>query len=193
MLRRLAVAVALTGAVATYAPTVLASGVTPAPQVPQQKSGHKCVTHYRFVQYRRFVERHLRHGKFLHADERRFIVVLDRCLPGPRARKRAHAFFARYWAQQMDPCPADVIACIREAAAKYNQPFADALRVAKCESSLNPGPSSAYAGHLGLYQFLQSTFDSTIYRGKDIWSAKWNALAAMWMWSVGRRGEWQCQ
>ena len=84
-----------------------------------------------------------------------------------------------------------VVACIRRAAIHHHQPFADALRVARCESSLDP--YNEYVGHHGLYQFLTSTWATTPYRGHWIYSAKWQSLAAMWMWRVGRRSEWQCQ
>lgn len=84
------------------------------------------------------------------------------------------------------------IRCIRYAAMKYRQPVGDALRVARCESTLNPY-AVGYAVHHGLFQFLPSTWRSTPYGGRWIYSSRWNALAAMWMWSVGRRGEWQCR
>lgn len=69
--------------------------------------------------------------------------------------------------------------------------MSDALRVAYCESSYDP--NTEYLGHYGLFQFLRSTWNTTPYRNRNIYSPKWNSLAAMWMWSVGRRGEWACQ
>lgn len=84
-----------------------------------------------------------------------------------------------------------VVPCIRRAALHYQQSFPDLLRVARCESSLDP--YNEYAGHYGLFQFLPSTFATTKYAGRDINSAKWNSLAAAWMWANGRRGEWACQ
>lgn len=86
---------------------------------------------------------------------------------------------------------------IRRAAKKYGQPLSDAMRVADCESDFNPGLTnnvpvgSEYA--TGLFQFLPSTWQTTPYRHKDIFSARWNAMAAMWMWDAGRRNEWACQ
>lgn len=82
---------------------------------------------------------------------------------------------------------------IEKAAAKYNQPLGDAMRVAQCESNFNPGLVNPSSKASGLFQFLPSTWQTTPYRSRDIFSAKWNALAAMWMWSVGRRNEWQCK
>jgi soluble lytic murein transglycosylase-like protein len=91
----------------------------------------------------------------------------------------------------------DAVRCwITAAAKKYGQPLSDAFRVADCESDFNPGLTnseavgSEYA--TGLFQFLPSTWATTPYRNRNIFSAKWNSLAAMWMWSVGRRGEWAC-
>lgn len=80
-----------------------------------------------------------------------------------------------------------VRACIWHAAKKYKQHYPTALRVAKCESGLNPYSSGIYDG---LYQFLPSTWQTTKYRNRDVHSAKYNSLAAMWMWKHGRAGEW---
>lgn len=82
--------------------------------------------------------------------------------------------------------------CIKRAALHHKQSFTDMLRVARCESGSNPYPLGLEV-HYGLFQFLTSTFASTPYAAKSITSAKWNSLAAAWMWKVGRRGEWQCQ
>lgn len=84
----------------------------------------------------------------------------------------------------------NVTACIQHAALRYRQPLSDMLRVARCESSLDP--YNTYAGHYGLYQFLPSTWATTPYRHRWIFSARYQALATAWMWSVGRRGEWAC-
>lgn len=83
-----------------------------------------------------------------------------------------------------------VIPCILHAAHKYRQDPVAAVRVATCESTLKPWET--YLGHLGLYQFLASTWASTPYAGEDVMSAHWASLGAMWMWAHGRRGEWQC-
>ena len=86
---------------------------------------------------------------------------------------------------------------IEKAAKRYGQPLGDALRVADCESDFRPGlvnstpVGSEHAS--GLFQFLPSTWATTPYARRNIFSAKWNSLAAMWMWSVGRRGEWACK
>lgn len=90
-----------------------------------------------------------------------------------------------------------VICWIEKAAKKYGQSLADAIRVARCESGLDPGQvngESVGSEHAsGLFQFLPSTWQTTPYRTRNIFNPKWNSLAAMYMWSVGRRGEWVCQ
>jgi uncharacterized protein YraI len=92
------------------------------------------------------------------------------------------------------PAPAgtDVVSIIYAAAAAYGQSGDDMLRVATCESGLNPYAYNP-AGWYGLFQFVPSTFASTPYAGFDIYDPVANANAAAWMWSVGRRGEWTCQ
>lgn len=85
-----------------------------------------------------------------------------------------------------------VISCIRRAAILYNQSFPDALRVARCESKLDPYARNK-SGSTGLFQFLPSTWDTTPYRRRSIYSAKWQSLAAMWMFRQGRKREWVCR
>lgn len=84
-----------------------------------------------------------------------------------------------------------VRACIWHAAKKYEVSYDTLLRKARCESDLNP--SATNGTHIGLFQFLPSTWDTTPYKRRDPWRAKWNALGAAWMHSVGRGGEWTCQ
>jgi hypothetical protein len=88
----------------------------------------------------------------------------------------------------------EIIAIIYAAADRYGQSREDMLRVARCESGLNPravGAAPYYA--TGLFQFLRSTWASTPYANEDIFDPVANANAAGWMWSVGRRNEWVCQ
>ena len=86
----------------------------------------------------------------------------------------------------------EIIAIIREAAAAHGQDPQAMIRVARCESGLNP--SAVGAGiYFGLFQFVPSTFEATPYGGGDIFDPRANANAAAWMWSEGRKGEWVCQ
>lgn len=81
---------------------------------------------------------------------------------------------------------------IYAAADRYGQSRSDMLRVASCESNLDPyavNPSGSY----GLFQFIRSTWKSTPYGDEDIFDPQANANAAAWMWKQGRKSEWVCQ
>jgi len=65
-------------------------------------------------------------------------------------------------------------------------------RRAGCESHLNPYAQNP-SGASGLYQFLPSTWRSTPYSRFSVWSPYANALAAGWMNTHGRGGEWACR
>lgn len=83
------------------------------------------------------------------------------------------------------------VPCIKRAAIRYRVSFSMLLRKARCESGLrwwarNPSGSS------GLFQFLPSTWATTPYARRSIWSAKWSSLAAGWMHARGRGSEWVC-
>ena len=85
-----------------------------------------------------------------------------------------------------------IVRYITQAANEYNQSPEDMLRVAQCESNLDPyavNPSGSY----GLFQFIRSTWKSTPYGKQDIFDPQANASAAAWMWSQGRKSEWVCQ
>jgi uncharacterized protein YraI len=86
----------------------------------------------------------------------------------------------------------EIVQIIYAAADRYGQPRQDMLRVARCESNLNPNAVNP-AGSYGLFQFVPSTWASTPYANEDIFDAYASANAAGWMWSVGRRNEWVCQ
>jgi uncharacterized protein YraI len=96
-----------------------------------------------------------------------------------------------------DPAPGngstDIVSIIYAAADRYGQSRSDMLRVAKCESVLDPNALNPYSNASGLFQFLPSTWATTPYADQDIFDPVANANAAGWMWSVGRRNEWVCQ
>ncbi len=88
---------------------------------------------------------------------------------------------------------AQIIEIIYAAADAYGQPRADMLRVARCESVLDPNAVNQAGGSYGLFQFLPGTWATTPFAQYDIFDPVANANAAAWMWSVGRRNEWVCQ
>lgn len=73
--------------------------------------------------------------------------------------------------------------CILYAAAKWGEPATDLERVAMCESRDQWSADNGY--DLGLFQFLPSTWASTPYAAKSIYSARFSSLAAAWMWAQG--------
>jgi uncharacterized protein YraI len=87
----------------------------------------------------------------------------------------------------------DIVSIIYAAADAYGQSREDMLRVATCESGLDPNQVTPPYDASGLFQFLPSTWASTPYADEDIFDPVANANAAAWMWSVGRRNEWVCQ
>ena len=85
-----------------------------------------------------------------------------------------------------------IVDIITEAAVEYGQSPAELLRVARCESNLDPSAYNPRSGASGLFQFLPGTWRTTPFAGSSIFDPRANANAAAWMWSVGRRGEWNC-
>jgi uncharacterized protein YraI len=102
--------------------------------------------------------------------------------PKPETDKNGHSEYSRKQIERI----------IYAAADHYGQSKSAMLRVAECESNLDPyavNPSGSY----GLFQFIRSTWESTPYGNKNIFDPEANANAAAWMWSEGRKSEWVCQ
>ncbi len=89
----------------------------------------------------------------------------------------------------------DIVAIIYAAADRWGQPRADMLRVARCESNLDPSAVNSSSGASGLFQFMPSTFAFTPNgkRGENIFDAYSSADATGWMWANGMRNHWECQ
>ena len=85
-----------------------------------------------------------------------------------------------------------IVDIITAAALEYGQSPAEMLRVARCESNLDPSAYNPRSGASGLFQFLPGTWRTTPFAGYSIFDPWASANAAAWMWSVGRRGEWVC-
>ena len=90
------------------------------------------------------------------------------------------------------PTTDDIVQIITEAADRFDHPVADMLRVASCESRLEPNAVNP-TGSYGLFQFVPTTWISTPYAAYSIFDPWASANAAAWMWQNGRRAEWVCQ
>jgi hypothetical protein len=86
-----------------------------------------------------------------------------------------------------------IIGFIEQAAKQYGQSKDVMIRVARCESTLNPCAVNPEGPWYGLFQYLKSTWKSTPYGNEDIFDPKAQALATGWMWKQGRKNEWVCQ
>jgi hypothetical protein len=86
-----------------------------------------------------------------------------------------------------------IVDIIYEAADSYGQSRESMLRVARCESGLNPNAVGGGGAYHGLFQFVPSTFAGTPYGEYDIYDPWANANAAGWMWSEGMKSSWVCQ
>jgi len=89
----------------------------------------------------------------------------------------------------------DMVQIIYAAADKWGQPRADMLRVARCESNLDPRAVNTSSGASGLFQFMPSTFAFTPNgkAGQNIFDPYASADATGWMWANGMRNHWACQ
>lgn len=88
----------------------------------------------------------------------------------------------------------DATAAIAAASARWGVSYGWLLRVASCESGLNP---SAYnsSGASGLFQFMPGTFwlyAAQIGEGRSYWNAYASANVAAYMFSRGLAYEWSC-
>jgi soluble lytic murein transglycosylase-like protein len=86
-----------------------------------------------------------------------------------------------------------ILRYIDQAARKYGQSKSVMIRVARCESNLDPCAYSRKGPYYGLYQYLKSTWRSTPYHDHDIYDPKAQAMATGWMWKKGRKNEWACK
>ena len=87
----------------------------------------------------------------------------------------------------------EILRYIKRAARKYKQSEQVMIRVARCESGLDPCALNRRGPYYGLFQFLKSTWKTTPYGDRNIYDPKAQALATGWMWKHGRKDEWACQ
>jgi peptidoglycan hydrolase CwlO-like protein len=84
-----------------------------------------------------------------------------------------------------------VIAIIRAAAQRYGANGDQMVRVANCESSLNPRAYDSGSGASGLFQFMPGTFYA--HGGHDIWDATDQSNVAAKMFAGGQADQWSCR
>jgi hypothetical protein len=87
----------------------------------------------------------------------------------------------------------EILGFISDAAKQYGQSESAMVRVARCESVLDPCALNRSGPYYGLFQFLKSTWNTTPYGDRDIYDPEAQALATAWMWKQGRKNEWACQ
>ncbi len=87
----------------------------------------------------------------------------------------------------------EILRYIARAARKYKQSERAMIRVARCESGLDPCAYNRSGPYYGLFQFLKSTWKDTPYGDRNIYDPKAQALAAGWMWKHKRKNEWACK
>jgi len=76
------------------------------------------------------------------------------------------------------------------AAQRYGQDPAVLYRVMICESKGDPLADNGVCK--GLFQFNPATWSGTPYGGQSIFDGHAQIMAAAWMFSQGRQGEWTC-
>ena len=87
----------------------------------------------------------------------------------------------------------EILNFISKAANEYGQSESAMVRVARCESVLDPCAVNPSGPYYGLFQFLKSTWKTTPYGDRDIFDPEAQSLATAWMWKQGRKNEWACQ
>ena len=87
----------------------------------------------------------------------------------------------------------EILNFIAKAAKEYGQSEGAMVRVARCESVLDPCAVNPSGPYYGLFQFLKSTWKTTPYGDRDIFDPEAQSLATAWMWKQGRKNEWACQ
>jgi len=87
----------------------------------------------------------------------------------------------------------EILNFIARGAKKYGQSESAMIRVARCESVLDPCAVNRSGPYYGLFQYLKSTWKTTPYGDRDIFDPEAQSLATGWMWKQGRKNEWACQ
>jgi len=87
---------------------------------------------------------------------------------------------------------------IYDSALTFGVPYPILLRIARCESGLNPRAS--YSGHYGLFQFLPGTFrggaqgmrTATGIAAHSYWNPADSSYVAGYLFAIGKAPSWGC-
>jgi soluble lytic murein transglycosylase-like protein len=88
------------------------------------------------------------------------------------------------------PAPGTIQAIIQQAAAANGVSYPWMLKIAQCESGLNPHAYNPAGPYYGLFQFLMSTFRAN--GGTDIWDPVQQANITARMLAHGQAHQWGC-
>ena len=88
------------------------------------------------------------------------------------------------------PPPGSIEAIIRDAAARHGVSGDWMVKIARCESGLNPRAYNPAGPYYGLFQFLQSTFRAN--GGTDIWDPYQQSDVTANMLAHGQAHQWGC-
>jgi len=86
--------------------------------------------------------------------------------------------------------PGSIEAIILDAAARHGVSGSWMLKIARCESGVNPRAYNPAGPYYGLFQFLMSTFRAN--GGTDIWDPYQQAEITATMLSHGQAHQWGC-
>lgn len=117
------------------------------------------------------------------------LLTLPALPPPAEAQCRSKACEIRVAAKACDR--GDVKACIRRAALHHRTDYARLLRVAWCESRLDP--NAVNGQYVGAFQFGPALWSELRYRHQPRTSAKWSSLAAALAFRLGLSHHWTCR
>ena len=119
-----------------------------------------------------------------------FVILLAKSAPPPPPPPPAPARATPPAPPPPAARPTTVTGIIMAAAARYGANGDHMVRVARCESGLNPRAYNAAGPYIGLFQFHPSTFAAYGGAGRDIYSAYDQADVAARMFARGLASHW---
>ena len=182
------------------AATAFAADQPPAQAPPLAKPAPPsgCLQRFSVFEHRRYAKRVFQRQSLSRKATRR-LSRMRRCQHhGRRATRSARRLERKLvrWRSLYHCTQSKVVNCIRDATRIHGGSFAHHLACARSESGLNPmARNGGGSGATGLYQFMPSTWSATlarmgVRRTRSIYSAKWQARAAVWKFRHDGFGEW---